>query len=162
MQTLTKYYSSTPNANARSSKFKQNSYTLNRESLIVAYCIISESELILGYPEYNSDMYINDKTKFESILYSLGLDTSLAYTRQDNLWHRNRLNKVVLCSRYLGEERQDKEWIASGYASQEAIDKASKNKILEDLYRTRNLTKDTQAVLESRDYYTVIDESVWE
>lgn len=136
-------------------------YILNRESLIVAYCIISESELKIAYPEYSKDWETETPTVFKNILYNLGLDSTLTFHRQDGLWHRNRLNQVVLCSRYIGEERQDKEWIESGYASTEAKDKASKNKILEDMYRTRNLTKDAQAMLESRDYYTVIDESVW-
>jgi len=137
-------------------------YELNRESLIVAYRIISESELKLAILDYDSSLEFSNPTKFKKVLWELGLDSTLQYVRQDGLWHRNHLDEVVLCSRFLGEERQDKEWIESGYASQEAIDKASKNKILEDLYRTKNLTKDTQAVLESRDYYTVIDESVWE
>ena len=127
----------------------------------MAYSIISESEIKIGYPDYCSSWQEEKPTFFNKLLWNLGLDSSLQYHRQDGLWHRNRLNEIVLCSRFIGEERQDKEWIESGYASQEAKDKASKNKILEDMYRTRNLTKDMQAALESRDYYSVIDESVW-
>jgi len=137
-------------------------YQLQRESLIVATVIISESEIKQAIPDYDASFESEKPTYFRKILYELGLDTTLTFIRQDGLWHRNRLNEKVLCSRYVGEERQDDDWIKSGYASQEAVDKYSRNKILEDMYRTKSLTKDTQEVLESRDHYSVIDESVWE
>ena len=57
--------------------------------------------------------------------------------RQENLQHRNRFNEVVICDRYVGNERTDKEWLNSGYASQEAKDKATGSKMLADLYRLR-------------------------
>jgi hypothetical protein len=72
------------------------------------------------------------------------------------------MNQVVTCDRWLGEERQDSDWINSGYASREARDKYSGNRILEDLYRSRNLTADAQSILEDRDKHTVVDESNWE
>ena len=40
----------------------------------------------------------------------------------------------ILCGGY---ERTDKEWIESGYASREAKDKASNNRLLNDLYRMK-------------------------
>jgi len=130
-----------------------------KESLIVATVIVSESELrkVFILPEP-----IDDRSSlFLNVLHDMGMDVDRTVTRQDGLWHRNRLNEVVLCSRWVGEERQDSEWIKSGYASQEAKDKAKGNRMLDDLYRSRNLTKDTQAVLEERDRYTIIDETVW-
>lgn len=129
-----------------------------KESAIVATVIVSESEL---RKVYNLSEPVSEDSFFVKILFDMGMDTNRTVTRQDGLWHRNRLNEVVLCSRWIGEERQDSEWITSGYASQEAKDKAKCNRMLDDLYRTRNLTKDTQAVLEERDRYTIIDETVW-
>ena len=132
-----------------------------RASLIVATVIISESELALGTPEYNSKYEEEHPGRFKQALYALGADLSLPYKRQDGLWHRNRLNQVVLCSRWIAQERQDKAWIKSGYASREAIDKYSGSKILEDLYRMKSMTQDTQEHLEDRDRYSIIDESQW-
>lgn len=129
-----------------------------KESAIVATVIVSESELRKAY---NLSEPVVEDSKFASILYNMGMDVSLTVTRQDGLWHRNRLNEIALCSRWIGEERQDSEWINSGYASQEAKDKAKCNRMLDDLYRSKNLTKDTQQVLEDRDKYAVIDETVW-
>lgn len=143
-------------------KLPKPSYQLNRESMIVAQVIISESELAKVILDYTAQYESEKPAYFKQVLYALGLDTSLVFHRQDGLKHRNKFNEVVICSRYIGEERQDEEWINSGYASPEAKDKYTRNRMVEDLYRMRNLTKDTQAALESKDRYTVIDESVWE
>lgn len=132
-----------------------------RSSMIVAQVIISESELIKVLPKYSAAMETEEPSRFADILWQLGLDTNRPYQRQDAIKHRNRLNEVVICSRWVGDSRQDEAWINSGYASKEAIDKYSGSKILEDLYRERSATVDTQEYLESRDKYAVIDESVW-
>lgn len=132
-----------------------------RASMIVAQVIISESELVKSLPNYSADMETKNTYKFQELLWDLGLDVEKQYTRQDTIRHRNRLNEIVICSRWVGEERQDNDWIKSGYASKEAIDKHSGSKILEDLYRERSATVDTQEYLESRDRYTVVDESQW-
>lgn len=129
----------------------------NKHSSIVALRIISESEIVYEYPEYEASWEKTRLIKLENILYSYGLDTTKSYERQDGLWHRNGFGKIVLCSRYVGQERQDPEWITSGYASQEAKDKYSGSRLLEDIYRARRLTEDTQAALEARDRYKVID-----
>ena len=81
---------------------------------------------------------------------------------QPNIQHRNRFNEVVICDRFVGNERIDPNWINSGYASKEAKDKASSNKILDDIYRSKLLTEDIQLSLEERDKYSTIDESEWE
>lgn len=128
-----------------------------RPSAIVALCIISESEITKVIPNYSSD-FENKETSFKLFLYSLGMDVSKPYKRQDGLQHRNRFNEIVVCSRWVGEERIDSEWINSGYASKEALDKASGSRILEDLYRSKYLTEDAQALLEARDKYTTITE----
>ena len=128
-----------------------------RPNAIVALCIISESEIIKVIPDYSSD-FENKETSFKLFLYSLGMDVSKPYKRQDGLQHRNRFNEIVVCSRWVGEERIDSEWINSGYASKEALDKASGSRILEDIYRSKYLTEDAQALLEARDKYTTITE----
>jgi hypothetical protein len=134
---------------------KNKKYT--RPSAIVALCIISESEIVKILPNY-SCIYEDDEERFKSFLFSIGMDVNKPYQRQDGLQHRNRFNEVVVCSRWVGEERIDSDWLKSGYASKEAIDKASGSKILEDLYRSKYLTEDTQALLEARDKYNKIEE----
>lgn len=128
-----------------------------RPSAIVALCIISESEITKVMPNYSAE-FENEEVKFKSFLYSLGMDISKPYQRQDGLQHRNRLNEIVVCSRWVGEERIDEAWIRSGYASKPAIDKASGSKLTEDLYRARYETEDAQAILEARDRYNTITE----
>lgn len=117
---------------------------------IAAICIISESELakVMDY-----SVEFSERADFIDVLYSLGINTSKAVIRQDGLQHRNRFGEIVVCSRWVGEERIDAEWINSGYASREAIDKATGSKILEDIYRAKYLTDDMQAMLESKDRY---------
>lgn len=137
----------------------QRKQTRKRVSNIAAYCIISESEIVKVLPEYNASMEYKQPEKFKQMLYDLGIDTKRAYERQDGLWHKNRFNEVVLCSRYVGHERIDDEWVASGYASQAAIDKASGSILLEDLYRSKNLTEDQQQALMHRDTYKTIEEA---
>jgi len=124
---------------------------LNRKSLIVAQVIISESELAKVIPNYDASLEIKRKRWFKSVLHELGIDTNKSYIRQDGLLHRNRFGEVVLCSRWLGEERLDDVWLQSGHASQEAIDKASGSRLLESLYREKGLTEDVQNMLEERD-----------
>lgn len=121
---------------------------------IVALCIISESELAKIIPNYQFDMENTESESFKQLLFSLGIDTDKNVIRQDGLWHRNRFNEQVLCSRYVGYERLDNEWILSGYASTEAKDKASGSRLLEDMYRAKGLTEDRQDALEARDKYT--------
>ena len=132
-----------------------------RASMIVAQVIISESELAEVIPTYNSAFEYAKPEEFKLILKQLGMDIDQKYERQDGVRHRNRLNQIVFCSRWVGQELQTANWINSGYASREAIDKYSGSKILEDLYRERSATIDTQEYLESRDKHSVIDESVW-
>jgi len=128
---------------------KVNEPKQKRSSAIVAMVIVSESELAKVIPDY--DYKLEQEDKFEEILRGLGMDTSKPYLRQDGLQHRNRFNEVVVCSRWIGYELTTEDWIKSGYASKEAIDKAAGSKILDDLYRTRYLTEDGQALLEARD-----------
>jgi hypothetical protein len=128
-----------------------------RPNAIVALCIISESEIVKVMPNYSAQ-FENEEIKFKSFLYSLGMDISKPFERQDGLQHRNRFNEIVVCSRWVGSERTDEAWIYGGYASKAAIDKASGSKLTEDVYRSRYETEDAQAMLEARDKYTTITE----
>lgn len=105
--------------------------------MITALCIVSASEIAVGYPDFTYDLIETDKDKFLKILYDFGMDTSQQIEIQPDIQHRNRLDKIVICDRYVGHERIDQEWINSGYASQEAKDKKTGNKLLQDIYRQR-------------------------
>ena len=142
-------------------QLKLNQKNYKKQSLIVAQVIISESELVKAIPKYDASFETTYPEQFRSLLWSLGLDTNEKYTRQDNLMHRNRFNEITVCSRWIGEERQDQAWINSGYASREAVDKYSCSSILDDLYRQKNMTVDAQAHLEERDKYAIIDTTLW-
>ena len=58
---------------------------------------------------------------FKDTLYSLGLNTKSPELEVTTCTHRNASNKIVECRRWTAPERLDKEWIKSGYASDEAI-----------------------------------------
>lgn len=108
---------------------------------IIALVAVSMSELAVAYPEITYTWVNENKKEFEDILYSLGMDIKTPYETQENVQHRNRFNKVVQCDRWVGNERTDKEWVKSGYASQEAIDKSTNSKLITDLYKARGLTE---------------------
>jgi hypothetical protein len=124
-----------------------------KSSLICAVIHVSESEVILLDSTYTSDIEQSDPGKLEYLLFSLGLDVQQPYQRFDAIQHRNRLNQVVVCSRWCGNERNDKQWLTSGHASKAAKDRASNNFIVEDSYRQRHETVDAQYTLEQRDRY---------
>ena len=104
---------------------------------IAALCIVSISELAKVKPEITYDWIDNNQIEFLDMLKSIGMNIHQGIERQENLQHRNRFNEVVICDRYVGNERCDKEWLNSGYASQEAKDKATGSRLLTDLYRLR-------------------------
>jgi len=107
-------------------------------SKITALIYVSASELAKVIPNFTYDML--EGKALNDILYSLGADTNLHIEHQECLQHRNRFGEVVVCDRWIANERTDAEWITSGYASREAIDKSLGNKLLDDLYRMRGLT----------------------
>lgn len=122
-------------------------------SNIVALVYVSESELIAAIPDYSASWETEYPEKFKDILHGLGMNTEQTVERQDAVWHRNRLGKNTFCSRWVGNERHDEEWISSGYASKEAMDRSKNSSILDSLYRAKNLTKDAQDYLEYKDYF---------
>ena len=122
-----------------------------RLSNIYAVSYVSESELMLLDSKYDSSWEDDQPNKFKNMLWSLGLDSRYDFKRIDGIQHRNKLNKVVACSRWIGNERTDDEWIKSGYASQEAIDKAKNSPLLDSLYKEKLFTVGTQFYLEEKD-----------
>lgn len=124
-----------------------------RSSLIAAVLHVSESEIIKGYKDYCSSWENDYPAYFHELLWELGLNTNQTYIRQDAISHRNRFNEVATCSRWYGNERSDDDWLSSGYASRDAIDKAKNNPLLDDTYRARHMTTDAQETLEVRDRY---------
>jgi len=108
---------------------------------IIALCIVSASEIALVKPDFSYQWADENKKEFDEMLYQLGMDMQAPIERQETVQHKNRLEQVVICDRWVGYERTDMEWINSGYASREAKDKATGNKLLEDLYKAKGLTE---------------------
>ena len=102
---------------------------------ITALCIVSASEINLAKPGFTYYWADNNPDDFNDILFNFGMDLTQPIEKQTDIQHKNRMNKVVICDRYIGYERTDKDWINSGYASKEAKDKASGSKLLADLYK---------------------------
>lgn len=129
-------------------------------SMIQASLHISESEIAAIYPDYEYSWFENDIDKLKGILFDLGADTNQPIDYQEVTQHRNRMNQVVTCGRYYCSERLDSDWLKSGYASQAAKDKAKNSRLLDDLYRSRALTIDTQLALESKDRYSKVEDEI--
>ena len=104
---------------------------------ILAIRYISQSELEKVLPK---DFDYSDIDNLEKILYELGMDIEMPY-EEHLVLHRNSFDEIKHCKRWVGEERTDIEWINSGYSSEAAKDKASNNKLLADLYRTKGETE---------------------
>lgn len=106
---------------------------------IIANVCISLSEVQKVHPEFD-EHNITDPTVFEAlkeIMYSVGMDTKFEIMKQ-RVQHRNRFNEVVNCTRFMGQERTDKEWLVSGLASDEASNIASGSLLVADLHRFKN------------------------
>jgi hypothetical protein len=130
---------------------KQKEVMQERFSTIYAASYVSESELKLLDSNYDASLETAKPEKFKNMLWSLGLDSRYDYVRTDGVQHRNKLNQSVFCSRWVGNERTDTEWITSGYASREAIDKSKNSPLLDSLYKEKLFTVDTQFYLEEKD-----------
>ena len=107
---------------------------------IAAIVIVSQSELVTADPKYTEFWVSTNPTKVKLLLYSVGLDTELNY-EQEVITHRNRFGNQVTCTRWVGNERQDSEWLKSEYSSRAARDRALNSKLLNDMYRLRGLAE---------------------
>lgn len=109
-------------------------------SSIIALCIVSAMDIVELMPEFTYKWAEDNPREFNAILNQFGMDTKGFIEKQESVTHRTRLNKLVTCDRWVGDERFDKDWINSGYASREAKDKASGSSLLNDLYRHKGLS----------------------
>lgn len=108
---------------------------------IIALVSVSLSELEVLKQGISIRWTEENKEEFKTMLHSVGLDVDKPFETQENVPHRNRLNKVVQCNRWLGNERTDDTWINSGYASFAAVDKAKNSYLINDMYRQRGLVE---------------------
>ncbi len=106
---------------------------------IVAILVVSESEIATIEPWFTAEWAKENPDKFNQMLHGLGFDINSEIEVQEGLTHRNRFNSVITCTRWVGNERIDKEWLKSGHASQAAKDKACGSRLLEDLYRKKGM-----------------------
>lgn len=95
--------------------------------------VVSESELAKVIPNWSMVFVNNSFDKFKKILWDLGGDIYKPWEIQENLIHRNRLNEVVQCNRWVLCERLDKDWVDGGFASREAKNEASGSQMVKDL-----------------------------
>ena len=109
-------------------------------SSIIALVYISLSELQTIDPKYTEEWVDSSEQELLGVLQGLGLDINQPWERQV-VTHRNKFGNINTCSRFVGNERISESWIESGYASQEAKDKASGSKLIFDLYRMRGMTE---------------------
>jgi hypothetical protein len=111
-----------------------------KTSGIIAICIVSAMDVHEVKKDFNYDWAEKNPKEFNELLWQFGGETTGFIEIQKDVTHRTRLNRLVTCDRYVMNERFDKEWVESGYASQEAKDKASGSSLLNDLYRAKGLS----------------------
>ena len=139
---------------------KPNNKASSYSSKILALVYVSSSEIAKVIPDWDEVKAMEDPAMFNLMLFELGIDPKFPIEHQLNFQHRNRFDEVVICSRWVGHERQDKEWIKSGYASQEALDRNKNSRLLDSSYRNRLLTIDAQEMLEEKDRRSKLVEDV--
>lgn len=100
---------------------------------MTAIVVVSSSEIQKVIPDFSVDYEQTYPEDFKKILWNIGLNTNSPYERQDDLTHRNRLNEVVTCSRWVGLERLDSDWVNSKYSSREARLDSSGSQLVRDL-----------------------------
>lgn len=101
---------------------------------IIALVYVSMSELALVKPDITYDWAESNPEEFKKMLFGVGMNINIPWDTQRDIQHINRFKKVVVCDRFVGNERTDDEWIKSGYASQSAVDKSLGNALLTELY----------------------------
>ena len=107
--------------------------------IIAAVVTVSLSEIQKVVPWVTAEYLDEHRKELDGMLYDLGLDSKNYPYEVFTDMHRNRFNEIVTCQRYVGNERTDVEWLNSGYASQEALDRSRNNKLLTDLYVKRGI-----------------------
>lgn len=107
---------------------------------IVALEYVSLAEIQFCCPDVTEEMLQTDTGLLYKLLHALGIDTNNPIDEQYNT-HRTKMNTVVTTKRWVGNSRLDREWLDSGMASPEAIDKASGNRLMIDIYRMKGLAE---------------------
>jgi hypothetical protein len=110
-------------------------------SNIIALSIVSAMDIVEVMPHFTYKWAEENKGDFYEILWQFGMNTNQGVETQACVTHRTRLNRLVTCDRWVGNERTDKEWIDSGFASRESKDKASGSKLLTDIYRQKGMVE---------------------
>ena len=114
---------------------------MSTRSSIIALCVISASEIAEIVKDFTYEWVEKYPEEFKQILFQAGMDIRQPIELQENILHRNRMNKTVQCDRWVGNERTDNEWVYSGCASKEARDKASGSRLLADIYRMKGFVE---------------------
>jgi hypothetical protein len=110
-------------------------------SNIIALSIVSAMDVVEVMPHFTYKWAEENPKEFREILEQFGMDTRSGFETQTDVTHRTKLGRLVTCDRYVSNERIDKEWIQSGYASREAKDKSSGSKLLTDIYRQKGMVE---------------------
>lgn len=104
---------------------------------IAAHVFVSLSEITEVFPNLTPKSLNDNPDDLKQILFDLGMSLETEIETQENIMHRNRFGQIVQCTRWVGDERTDEEWLKSGYASQAAKDKAKGGRLLLDMYRLK-------------------------
>ena len=107
---------------------------------IIALKYVSAVDIAKVFPSFTYDYIKTNPKEFQDILYQFGMNINYMYEIQEDKQHKSIEGKLVQADRYVGQERTDKEWLDSGWASREAKDKSSGSKLLNDLYRMKGLS----------------------
>ena len=62
---------------------------------IIALCIVSASEIALMKPDFTYEWAEENKSEFDDMLHSFGMDMKSPIEVQLDIQHMNRLNKIV-------------------------------------------------------------------
>lgn len=111
-----------------------------KTSNIIALTIISAMDIAQVVPDFKYTWVTENPEEFKKILWQFGGDTNSFIEVQENVTHKTLTGRLVTCDRYVLNERFDKEWVTSGHASRESIDKASGSSLLNDIYRSKGLS----------------------
>lgn len=108
---------------------------------IAAVCYVSLSEIQTVASWVTEEFIEENPDVFQKMLFDLGMDVYQYPIEMQEVTHRNRFGNIITCKRWVGNERVDLDWVASGYCSVEARDKSLNNRILIDLYKCKGMVE---------------------
>tara|TARA_R110000744_G_C19371770_1_gene563190 strand:- start:51508 stop:51897 length:390 start_codon:yes stop_codon:yes gene_type:complete len=84
-----------------------------------SYVALSFSDLMLDQ-EWQEGWKYDDKKKLNKVLWKYGIDVKNKESVEEQFCeHRNLQGQVVKCTRYVGVERKDRDYMSSGIATLE-------------------------------------------